>query len=210
MNMKQKILLVAIVGLLAGCSKSSEQRMMECEYQGISRDTCYLAEQNRKNSRDASMAGSAQKQVLENQKEALHSLRHEYGDEEGSKAWEKKHLRDSDSNEYRHNAEQHAQSAHKGQKNCTQVQEGQGLCDADHPMKTAAKTTLKPFKKHLNGIEFRRSPDGFMYIDGSLAAVTEENADVIAYQAGLFTVVTYKKTGKVAVMENGKFLGYAR
>lgn len=44
-------LLIAVViggGLLAGCS-STAKRMAECEAQGVSKDTCYLAEQNRQN-----------------------------------------------------------------------------------------------------------------------------------------------------------------
>lgn len=52
--------LVAIV-LLAGCT-SSAQRMYECESQGVSRDACYVAEQNRK----ANINGAAQKQAMEN------------------------------------------------------------------------------------------------------------------------------------------------
>lgn len=47
--------------VLAGCT-SSAQRQAECEAQGISRDTCYLTEQNRK----TSVNGAAQKQAMEN------------------------------------------------------------------------------------------------------------------------------------------------
>ena len=52
--------LVAVV-LLAGCT-SSAQRMYECESQGVSRDACYVAEQNRK----ATINSAAQKQAMEN------------------------------------------------------------------------------------------------------------------------------------------------
>lgn len=47
--MKAKLILLAVMtssAILAGCS-SPAQRMAECEAQGISKDTCYLSEQNR-------------------------------------------------------------------------------------------------------------------------------------------------------------------
>lgn len=49
--MKKTLLAVVIAGataLLSACT-SPAQRMAECERQGISKDTCYLAEQNRQN-----------------------------------------------------------------------------------------------------------------------------------------------------------------
>lgn len=42
-----KLFAVVAVLLLAGCT-SSAQRMAECEAQGISRETCYLAESQHK------------------------------------------------------------------------------------------------------------------------------------------------------------------
>ena len=48
MKLRYVAMLLGVVAL-AGCT-SSAQRMAECEAQGISKDTCYLAEQNRKNS----------------------------------------------------------------------------------------------------------------------------------------------------------------
>lgn len=47
--------------LLAGCTSES-QRLANCEAKGISRDTCYLAEQNRQ----ASINAVYEKQALEN------------------------------------------------------------------------------------------------------------------------------------------------
>lgn len=47
--MKAKMMLLAVVAssaILAGCSTPA-QRMAACEAQGISKDTCYLSEQNR-------------------------------------------------------------------------------------------------------------------------------------------------------------------
>lgn len=58
----QKLLLVSVVaGLLAGCTSSAE-RMAKCEGQGVSKDACYIAEQNRINTLNA----AAEIQALEN------------------------------------------------------------------------------------------------------------------------------------------------
>lgn len=49
----KKLMMIAVGSvLLAGCVSPAEQarqRMAECQAQGISKDTCYLAEQNRQN-----------------------------------------------------------------------------------------------------------------------------------------------------------------
>ncbi|WP_221200556.1 hypothetical protein [Buttiauxella sp. A111] len=50
-----------MVGTLVGCSTSA-QRQADCQAQGISKDTCYLAEQNRQNS----INNAAMKQAMEN------------------------------------------------------------------------------------------------------------------------------------------------
>ncbi|CAI1756482.1 TPA: hypothetical protein ACSTJ0_000178 [Serratia fonticola] len=52
---------VVIAILLAGCT-STASRMAECEAQGVSKDTCYLAEQNRQ----TAIYAAAEKQALEN------------------------------------------------------------------------------------------------------------------------------------------------
>lgn len=51
---------VVIAILLAGCT-STASRMAECEAQGVSKDTCYLAEQNRQ----TAIYAAAEKQALE-------------------------------------------------------------------------------------------------------------------------------------------------
>ena len=56
----KKLCIVSVL-ILAGCS-SQASRMQECENQGISRDTCYIAEQNRQSAINA----AAEKQALEN------------------------------------------------------------------------------------------------------------------------------------------------
>ncbi|MBC3217558.1 hypothetical protein [Serratia fonticola] len=52
---------VVIAILLAGCT-STASRMAECEAQGVSKDTCYLAEQNRQ----TAIYAAAEQQALEN------------------------------------------------------------------------------------------------------------------------------------------------
>jgi uncharacterized protein YceK len=64
-TMKKIILLMSVAGLMAGCS-SPAQRMADCQAQGISKDTCYLAEQNRQ----TAILGAAEKQAMENASKA--------------------------------------------------------------------------------------------------------------------------------------------
>ncbi|MBV7414958.1 hypothetical protein [Aeromonas sp. sif2433] len=64
--MKKIILLMSVAGLMAGCS-SPAQRMADCQAQGISKDTCYLAEQNRQ----TVILGAAEKQAMENASKAV-------------------------------------------------------------------------------------------------------------------------------------------
>lgn len=52
---------MVIAILLADCT-STASRMAECEAQGVSKDTCYLAEQNRQ----TAIYAAAEKQALEN------------------------------------------------------------------------------------------------------------------------------------------------
>lgn len=52
---------MVIAILLAGCT-STASRMAECEAQGVSKDTCYLVEQNRQ----TAIYAAAEKQALEN------------------------------------------------------------------------------------------------------------------------------------------------
>lgn len=59
--MKKTLLAVVMAGataLLSACT-SPAQRMAECERQGISKDTCYLAEQNRQNAYNESAQNAA-------------------------------------------------------------------------------------------------------------------------------------------------------
>ncbi|WP_410750658.1 hypothetical protein [Citrobacter sp. U14242] len=59
--MKKLIMIAVMGGLLAGCS-SEASRMNDCQNKGISRDACYVAEQNRQ----ATINAAAEKQAMEN------------------------------------------------------------------------------------------------------------------------------------------------
>lgn len=61
----KNIIVICLVLVLASCSSASS-RMAECQSQGVSRDTCYLAEQNR----NAAIAAAAEKQAMENAQHA--------------------------------------------------------------------------------------------------------------------------------------------
>lgn len=64
--MKKIILLMSVVSLLAGCSTATE-RMADCQAQGVSKDACYIAEQNRQ----TAILGAAEKQAMENASKAV-------------------------------------------------------------------------------------------------------------------------------------------
>jgi hypothetical protein len=66
--MKKIMLMMVMVmaGTLAGCSTAA-QRQAECQAQGISKDTCYLAEHNRQDS----INNAAMKQAMENANAAV-------------------------------------------------------------------------------------------------------------------------------------------
>jgi uncharacterized protein YceK len=64
--MKKIMLMMVMAGTLAGCSTAA-QRQAECQAQGISKDTCYLAEHNRQDS----INNAAMKQAMENANAAV-------------------------------------------------------------------------------------------------------------------------------------------
>ncbi|WP_435952651.1 hypothetical protein [Dryocola sp. BD626] len=63
--MKKFIFMMMMAVTLAGCSTAA-QRQADCQAQGISKDTCYLAEQNRQNA----INNAAMKQAMENANKA--------------------------------------------------------------------------------------------------------------------------------------------
>ncbi len=136
----KKFTIIAILLTLAGCS-SPEQRMTECESKGISKDTCYLAEQNRQATARAAILGASESAAL-----------------------------------------QHAQAA--------KYKPG----------------TMQPIHVKKFDIDFKRSRDGFAWINEKLAANDENTADASTYSAGLYTVIVYKN-GRIVAMKDGQFLG---
>lgn len=64
--MRKIILLLSVASLMAGCSSAS-QRMADCQAQGIGKDACYMAEQNRQ----TALLGAAEKQAMENASKAV-------------------------------------------------------------------------------------------------------------------------------------------
>lgn len=79
---------------------------------------------------------------------------------------------------------------------------------------TAAPAAYKPghltpihVKKY--GVDFKRSADGFAYLDGSACAVEEQAAQAIVYQCGIH-LVTVRKNGHVDLMKNGQFVGHMK
>ncbi|MCU6670216.1 hypothetical protein M8013_15855 [Enterobacteriaceae bacterium H4N4] len=63
-----KIVLAGIVAILLSGCVSEEQRLANCEAKGVSRDACYVADQNRQ----ATINAAAEKQALENAQAATH------------------------------------------------------------------------------------------------------------------------------------------
>ncbi|WP_288822018.1 hypothetical protein [uncultured Leclercia sp.] len=88
MNSIAMMMVIGAAVALSAC-KSPEQRMAECASQGISKDTCYLVEQNRQQSYNE----AAQNAAYANARDAA----------AGTGVWAKKDK----------HAKQHAQAAHK-------------------------------------------------------------------------------------------------
>jgi hypothetical protein len=67
--MKREIAIALGILVLAGC-ESAATRMERCEDHGISRDTCYLAEQNRQAANHAAAMNNAEQLAIHNRDEA--------------------------------------------------------------------------------------------------------------------------------------------
>lgn len=59
-----------------------------------------------------------------------------------------------------------------------------------------------------DGMKIQNTANGLV-IDGKPAALDEDNSDASTYSQGLYTFVLYKRSGKVAVMRDGRLEGYA-
>lgn len=78
-----------------------------------------------------------------------------------------------------------------------------------NPQHAQPAVKAQPFIKHYDGMTIKRDKLGIVTVDGKPAANDENTATASTYSSGLYTVVVYKK-GKVAVMKEGRFMGYAK
>lgn len=78
-----------------------------------------------------------------------------------------------------------------------------------YPQKAQAAKKESTFTKHYDGMAIKRDKLGIVTVDGKPAAKDEVTADATTYLQGLYTIIVYK-TGKVAVMKDGAFQGYAK
>lgn len=69
--MKKFVISLLACVVLSGCS-SPAKRMAECESQGISRDTCYLSEQNRQQSINNAAMSAAYRNAASQHAQAAH------------------------------------------------------------------------------------------------------------------------------------------
>lgn len=81
--MKNMIVVISLAALLAGCS-SAASRMAECRDQGYSRNTCYMAEQQRQAANHAAILAASEQQAYKNAEKAMaegHHHRHHDSDD---------------------------------------------------------------------------------------------------------------------------------
>lgn len=102
-------------------------------------------------------------------------------------------------------ADQNRQSAINGAAEKQALENAQAL----YPQHAQEAKKVKPFVKHYEGITIKRDSLGIVTVDGKPAAQDEVTADAATYSQGLYTIIIYK-TGKVAVMKNNVFEGYAK
>lgn len=81
--------------------------------------------------------------------------------------------------------------------------------EALYPQKAQTAKKSLAFTRHFDGITIKRDASGILTVDGKPAAQDEVTADATVYSQGLFTIIAYK-TGKIAVMKDGQFQGYAK
>lgn len=102
-------------------------------------------------------------------------------------------------------AEQNRQSAINSAAEKQALENAQAL----YPQKAQAAKKSMVFTRHYDGMLIKRDAQGVVNVDGKPAAQDETNADATVYSQGLYTIIAYK-TGKVAVMKSGVFMGYAK
>lgn len=185
--MSKKLFFLVPMVLLAGCT-SSAQRMSDCEAQGVSRDACYVAEQNRQNG----ISAQAEAQAMRNA-QALYPV-----------APVKHH----------HNSTQYAQSAHKNRDkiSCDDLRHfisaGIELTPGQQKQIPACHLNTASAPRSVKGYGVTVKIDGQqVYVDGKPAALDEHTPTSDVYSQGLYQVVVYK-SGKVALLKERVVQGY--
>ncbi|MLU53278.1 hypothetical protein DRT11_23955 [Salmonella enterica subsp. enterica] len=87
--------------------------------------------------------------------------------------------------------------------------EKQALENAAQVAQSAHKKGSGVIVKHFNGFEVKKDKLGIVSYNGSPAAVIETAEKATVYQSGI-TKITWYKNGKVAIMENDVFAGWAK
>lgn len=102
-------------------------------------------------------------------------------------------------------AEQNRQAVITGTAEKQALENAQGA----YPQRAQSVKKVTTFTKHYDGMTIKRDKLGIVTVDGKPAAQDEITAQATTYSQGLHTFIVYK-TGKVAVMKDGQFLGYAK
>lgn len=68
---------------------------------------------------------------------------------------------------------------------------------------------IKPIHVRGFGQTFRRSGDGFGYLNDSVCAIDEKNAQATSYSCGLYTVIV-RSSGAVDLMQGNQYKGRMR
>lgn len=188
--MNKKLFLLVPVAFLAGCT-SAAQRMNDCEAQGISRDACYVAEQNRQNGINA----QAQAQAMRNA-QALYPVEPAAG------------------YKHHHDSTQFAQAAHKNRDtiSCDDlrrfIEAGIALTPGQQKQIPNCHINTAPATRTVKGYGVTVRIDGQqVYIDDKPAARDEHGETSDVYSQGFYQVVLYK-SGKVALLKNRVVQGY--
>lgn len=77
--------------------------------------------------------------------------------------------------------------------------------EAAQHAQAAKKSVYKGF-----GVTFKMSSKNFAYLNDSLCAIDEDNTDATVYQSGQYNVIVYHHKAKVALMKEGKLVGYLK
>lgn len=169
--------------ILSGCT-SPAQRMANCEAQGISKDTCYLSEQNRQQS----INNAAEAAALNN---AAQAVRHQYvPTQHGQSA---KRQKTSCDDLYLFQS--------KGIEMTPLQYDELAACHRALSSKPGTSSVWKGY-----GVKVERKVDGTVYVDDHVAVRAEQNEQADVYQSGLYNVIIYKN-GTVILMQKSRQIG---